>query len=53
MNAILVTELEAELLAALKDTVRMLEAVRFTAGLGPRQMQRLEAARAVIAKATA
>lgn len=41
-----------DLLAALRDILRILEAVRFTAGLGKKQMERIEKARAVLAKAT-
>lgn len=40
-----------ELLEALEDVTRILEAMRYTAGLGKNQLQRLEQARAAIAKA--
>lgn len=40
-----------EMLDSLKDCVRMLEAVRYTAGLGKHQMERVERAKAAIAKA--
>lgn len=40
-----------ELLAALKDTTRILDAVRMSAGLGKKQIERVEAAKAAIAKA--
>lgn len=40
----------AELLVAAKDMARMLEAVRFSAGLGKGQIDRLTKAKALIAK---
>ena len=40
-----------ELLSALKDVTRILEAVRYTAGLGKKQAERLEHARAALKKA--
>lgn len=40
-----------DLLAALKDAARILEAVRFSAGLGKTQIERMERAKATIAKA--
>lgn len=46
------TTTEAELLAALKDVVRILEAMRFTVGLGKSQIIRLDAARAILGKAS-
>lgn len=36
---------------ALKDTLRILKAVRYTAGLGKKQIERIEAAEAVLALA--
>lgn len=50
-NDKLLREIIAELVAALQDTVRMLEAVRLSAGLGKSQIERLERARAALAKA--
>ena len=46
------TPLEIELLDSLRDVTRIVEAMRYTAGLGKGQKERLEKARAVIAKAT-
>jgi len=40
-----------ELLSALKEVVRYCEALRYTAGMGPNQLKRLENAKAIIAKA--
>ena len=41
-----------ELLTALKNTIQILEAVRFSAGLGKNQLERIAKARAALAKAT-
>lgn len=46
------TPLEAELLACLKDMTRIVEAVRYSAGISGSQLERLARARAAIAKAT-
>lgn len=40
-----------ELLGALKDVTRIVEAMRFSAGLGRNQVERLDRAKALIAKA--
>lgn len=40
-----------DLLVALKDCVRMLDAVKYSAGLGGKQLSRLDNAKGVIAKA--
>jgi len=40
----------ADLLTSLKDVTRILDVVRYTAGLGKGQLERLERAKAVIAK---
>lgn len=40
-----------ELLEALRDTARILDAVRYSAGLGKNQLERLAKAKAAIAKA--
>lgn len=40
-----------ELLVSLKSVTRICEAMRYTAGLGKTQMERIEKAKAVIAKA--
>lgn len=45
------TSLHAELVAALEDTIRMLTAVQFSAGLGRKQLERFEKARAILQKA--
>lgn len=42
-------ESKTDLLEAAKDTLRILEAVRFTAGLGKNQLARMEAVRAAVA----
>lgn len=39
------------LIAALRDSLRMLEAVRYSAGLGKSQLERIAAARAALAAA--
>lgn len=41
-----------DMLKALKDVTRILEAVRYTAGIGNKQIERIEKARAVLDKAT-
>jgi len=46
-------EVGPELLAALTSVLPILEAVRYTAGLGKNQMARVQAAREVVAKAKA
>lgn len=40
-----------ELYAGLSDALRMLEAVRYTTGLGKKQLERIEKAKAALAKA--
>lgn len=42
-----------DLVKALEDTIRMLEAVRLSAGLGLKQLERLGKARAALAKVKA
>lgn len=44
------TDLERSLLDALKGSVRMLEAVRYSGGLHGSQIERLNAAKALIAE---
>ena len=39
----------ADLLASLQDVVRICEAMRYTAGLGKNQVERIEKAKALIA----
>lgn len=41
---------EKDLIAAVRDLARMLEAVRYTVGLGDKQMVRIEHALAVAAR---
>lgn len=43
----------ATLAASLSDVLRILDAVRLSAGLGTKQLARMEAAKAVLAKAGA
>ena len=57
MNGTLATlqrerQISKELLSSLQEVVRICEAMRYTAGLGRNQVERIEKAKATIAKAT-